>query len=195
MNPIILLTTLVAYLLGSIAFSVLVARLFGLGDVRAGGSGHAGARNTLRQAGLLPAILVGLLDVGKGFAAVTIAQTLVPGSTLAVMLAGIAVVVGHNWPVFFGFKGGMGLASGAGAVWTHSLILPFIAIATVLPLMHAIKRYRSRAVNITLLTLPVWLWLLRADTETWLLTLGSCGVIFARYLMEDWHREYVPAPE
>jgi glycerol-3-phosphate acyltransferase PlsY len=104
---LILLVVFVAYLLGSIPSAYLVGRLMKGLDIREAGDGRLGAAATYRRVGLAGSIIVGLTDLTKGAAAVFLAQGL--GLPLwAVLLAGLAVVVGHNWSVFLRFKGGKG---------------------------------------------------------------------------------------
>jgi len=104
-----------AYLIGSIPFGLLIGYVFIRRDVRAGGSGHSGATNTLRQAGWGAGGLVLLLDLLKGFLGEWLAVRL-GVSPLVPVFAAAAVVAGHCWPIFAGFRGGMGLATAGGAL-------------------------------------------------------------------------------
>lgn len=118
MNSDDLLTAFVCilgYLLGSIPFGLLLTRLAGLGDIRGFGSGNIGATNVLRtgRKGLAASTL--LLDGLKGAAAVLIARTLVYDQDIA-LLAGLAAVLGHLFPVWLNFKGGKGVATGLGVL-------------------------------------------------------------------------------
>jgi glycerol-3-phosphate acyltransferase PlsY len=112
MTPSSALVLAGSYLLGSIPFSFLIARAWGV-DVRRTGSGNVGATNVLRTTGPLPGLLALLMDVAKGLGAVLAARA-VDGPTLPAMSAA-AVVVGHMFPVWLAFKGGKGVATGAGA--------------------------------------------------------------------------------
>lgn len=112
-----------AYLLGSVPFSFLVARAFGVPDVREVGSGNVGATNVMRSAGKTAGILAFALDASKGAIAALVAQRLVPGPALPPLAAG-AAVLGHMYPVWLGFRGGKGVATGAGA------FLPLAPLAT-----------------------------------------------------------------
>jgi glycerol-3-phosphate acyltransferase PlsY len=105
----------VAYLLGSIPFSLLVARAFGVADVRRVGSGNVGATNVLRAAGTRAGALALVLDVAKGASATLLAARLAPGSHVIPPLAAVAAVLGHMHPVWLGFRGGKGVATGVGA--------------------------------------------------------------------------------
>lgn len=104
-----------AYLLGSVPFSFLVARAFGVTDVRQVGSGNVGATNVLRSAGRFAGALALLLDVAKGVAAPLLAGWLAPGRPAVPALAAVAAVVGHMYPVWLRFRGGKGVATGLGA--------------------------------------------------------------------------------
>jgi glycerol-3-phosphate acyltransferase PlsY len=103
-----------AYLLGSIPFGLLFAKTFGAGDVRKSGSGNIGATNVARVAGPLPGILTLILDVAKGAAAVWLAQRLTNSSAAWMMVAGLAALIGHCFPVWLRFRGGKGVATTAG---------------------------------------------------------------------------------
>jgi len=105
----------VAYLIGSLPFSFLVARAFGVHDVRRVGSGNVGATNVLRNAGKMAGALALLLDLGKGAAASALAGRLAPGEAALPAAAAVAAVVGHMYPVWLRFEGGKGVATGLGA--------------------------------------------------------------------------------
>ena len=105
----------VAYLIGSIPFSFLVARAFGVADVRRVGSGNVGATNVLRSAGKPAGALALVCDVAKGALAVALAQRLAPGHPVLPAVAAAVVVVGHVYPVWLGLRGGKGVATGLGA--------------------------------------------------------------------------------
>jgi len=121
---------ILAYLLGSISFSYLYGKWFKGIDIRQHGSGNAGATNTLRVIGKGPAIAVLLLDAAKGVGAVLIARWLAGDSAAAEYIpaiAGLAAIAGHNWPVYFGFKGGKGIATTIGVCATLCFIPTLIA--------------------------------------------------------------------
>jgi glycerol-3-phosphate acyltransferase PlsY len=103
------------YLLGSIPFSFVVARGFGVRDVRRVGSGNVGATNVLRSAGRAAGALALLLDAAKGAAASGLAQWLAPDTAWVPALAAVAAVLGHMHPVWLRFQGGKGVATGLGA--------------------------------------------------------------------------------
>jgi glycerol-3-phosphate acyltransferase PlsY len=119
----------VSYLIGSLPFSFLVARAFGIDDVRRVGSGNVGATNVLRSAGKLAGVLAFLLDAGKGAAATALAGRLAPGEDLLAPLAAVLAVVGHMYPVWLRFEGGKGVATGLGA---FAPLAPGAALGAVL---------------------------------------------------------------
>jgi len=104
-----------AYLLGSIPFGLLFAKLFGGGDVRKSGSGNIGATNVARVAGPIPAILTLLFDVAKGAAPVWLAARLSNESATWMTIAALAALLGHCFPIWLNFRGGKGVATAAGA--------------------------------------------------------------------------------
>lgn len=122
----IILSFLAAYLLGSISASILVSKLFGLPDPRAHGSGNPGATNVMRTGHKLAAVCTLLGDMMKGAIAVAIGWLLGLSSMWLAWLT-LAVILGHLYPVFFGFKGGKGVATSLGAIlvlcWPLGLML------------------------------------------------------------------------
>ncbi len=122
----LILALIVAYLLGSVPAGFLLVRFYTGRDIRDVGSGRTGSTNVLRAGGGKVALMTGVLDVLKAATAVWIAQRLLPGSEWAAVLAGIAAVIGHNYSVFIGFKGGAGGAPTIGAafaLWAPSLLV------------------------------------------------------------------------
>jgi glycerol-3-phosphate acyltransferase PlsY len=103
-----------AYLLGSIPFGLLLAKIFGKADVRKEGSGNIGAANVVRVAGPLAGILTLVLDGAKGAAAVLLAERYSNDSATWMITAGLLAMVGHCFPVWLKFKGGKGVATAAG---------------------------------------------------------------------------------
>jgi glycerol-3-phosphate acyltransferase PlsY len=134
-------TTVVAYLVGSIPWSVLIARVVGGPDPRTVGSGRTGGANVLRAYGPRIALVSGLLDASKGVVAVLIVRLLGLGP-LAESVAGLAVIVGHSRSVFLGFQGGRGVSVGWGALL---VISPFVAalVAVVFVAIVLVTRYSS----------------------------------------------------
>ena len=114
MNPYGLIA--VAYLLGSIPFGLLVVKALGGGDIRAAGSGNIGAANVARNAGALAGAFTLLLDAGKGYLAVWLASRETGGNARWMVAAAAAAVVGHVFPLWLGFRGGKGVATGLGVM-------------------------------------------------------------------------------
>ena len=103
-----------SYLLGSIPFGYLIVQLAGRGDIRELGSSNIGATNVTRQAGALSGLLTLSLDAGKGYLAVWIAAQVSGGNVRWMMLAALLAILGHLFPVWLGFQGGRGVATGLG---------------------------------------------------------------------------------
>jgi glycerol-3-phosphate acyltransferase PlsY len=111
----IILSILIGYLIGSIPFGVIAGKLKKV-EIRKVGSGNIGATNIYRTLGAAPAIAVFIFDLLKGACAVYIAQAMVPDSPAVIVMSGIAAVIGHMYPVYIGFKGGKGSATGLGVL-------------------------------------------------------------------------------
>jgi acyl phosphate:glycerol-3-phosphate acyltransferase len=105
---------LVAYLIGSIPFGYLIVLIAGGGDIRHRGSGNIGATNVAREAGAISGLLTLLLDAAKGYLAVWLAGRITGGNVRWMTLAALLALVGHMFPVWLGFQGGRGVATGAG---------------------------------------------------------------------------------
>ena len=143
-----IIVAIFAYLIGSINFSIILSKAISGKDIRESGSGNAGATNMLRTHGKKMGVITLLLDVLKGIVVILIARLVmrfVTGNNLAQNLdyiAGVAVVLGHNFPLYFGFKGGKGVATSLGVVlmldWKVGLIIGIGAIAIM-----AVTRYVS----------------------------------------------------
>ncbi|MEK7262780.1 MAG: glycerol-3-phosphate 1-O-acyltransferase PlsY [Pseudomonadota bacterium] len=147
-----------AYLLGSVSTGVVVARLFGLQDPRATGSKNPGATNLLRYGGKLAAVLTLTGDILKGVVATLVARAFTDDAAI-LALAGLAVFVGHLWPVFFGFHGGKGVATALG-VWLALnpwvgllLIVTWLAVAVL-------SRYSSLSALAAAVAAPLYVYLL-----------------------------------
>jgi len=137
-----LVSLVAAYLIGAIPFSFLVARAFGVEDVRRVGSGNVGATNVLRSAGRGAGALALGLDAAKGAFAVALAERLAPDHPWLAAAAAASAVVGHSFPVFLGFRGGKGVATGLGAFVVLEPLAAVIAVL-VFGLAVAATRYAS----------------------------------------------------
>jgi glycerol-3-phosphate acyltransferase PlsY len=173
-----------AYLLGSISWGYLLVRLFQGRDIRTVGSGNAGATNAMRAAGKKTGAAVLLLDVGKGVAAIEVARALAAPPPV-VGAAAVAVVLGHVYPVFFGFRGGKGVATSAGAMGALAPLAMGLTLAVFLGVV-LWKRYVSLGSIVAGATFPVMVllcqrlgWEIRAGNgDTWrLLAAVTLGLI------------------
>jgi glycerol-3-phosphate acyltransferase PlsY len=113
---VIVLAAAAAYVVGAVPVGYLVARLFGVTDIRRRGSGNIGATNVLRTAGRLPGLATLVGDIVKGWVAVALAGWVDGGAPGALAVGAVAAVVGNCWSVFLGFRGGKGVATGLGAL-------------------------------------------------------------------------------
>ncbi len=159
MEPFIpLMAALAAYLIGSLSFAVLVSRAMGLGDPRSYGSGNPGATNVLRSGNKGAAVLTLVLDALKGFMPVwAVAAFGAPwglGEGTAA-LVGVAAFLGHLWPVFFGFKGGKGVATAAGVLIGLN---PWLGVGTLVTwlVIAYFLRYSSLAALVSALFAPFY---------------------------------------
>jgi glycerol-3-phosphate acyltransferase PlsY len=153
----------VSYLLGSISFSILFARWLRKIDIRDHGSGNAGATNTLRVLGKGPAIAVFLLDIAKGSAAVLIGLWLGDSSNdWVAVVCGLAAIAGHNWPVYFRFKGGKGIATTVGALVIWAFV-PTLIAGIVAILVIVFTRYVSLGSMFFAVLLPILFYLFGLD--------------------------------
>ncbi|MEO6982105.1 MAG: glycerol-3-phosphate 1-O-acyltransferase PlsY [Edaphobacter sp.] len=154
MNPWLLSIPL-AYLLGSIPFGYLLVKIFRKQDIRTTGSGNIGATNVVRSGAKGLGIATLLLDCGKAFLAVEIARLIAPGNYDLAVVAAVAAILGHVYPVWLGFHGGKGVASALGVFL--ALNWPCgVAIFTVFLIVFAITRYVSLASIIGSASLPLF---------------------------------------
>jgi glycerol-3-phosphate acyltransferase PlsY len=147
-----------AYAVGSLSFAVIVSRLMGLADPRSYGSGNPGATNVLRSGNRWAAILTLAFDVLKGYLPVLLALIVAPRFGFGegtVALVGLAAFIGHLWPVFFGFRGGKGVATAAGVLLALN---PWLGAATLITwlVIAAFFRYSSLASIAAALFAPLY---------------------------------------
>ena len=149
---------ILAYAIGSLSFAVLVSRAFGLPDPRTYGSGNPGATNVMRSGKKAAAILTLLGDGAKGWLAVFLAQQLAPAwgaGEIGIAAAALAVFIGHIFPLFFGFKGGKGVATAAGILLALNVWLGLAVVATW-ALTFALSRYSSLSALLAAALAPVY---------------------------------------
>lgn len=175
-----MLLVLISYLLGSVSFSILIAKWVKGIDIRNYGSGNAGATNTLRVLGKGPGIVVFLLDIAKGVVAVILGRY-VAGGDWGPVLCGLAAIAGHNWPVWFGFKGGKGIATTIGVMATLAIVPALIAGAVAIASI-AITRFVSLGSLIFALLLPIFIWNFGDQPHTYVwASLVVCLLAFVRH--------------
>ena len=144
-----------AYLIGSLSFAVIVAKFYGLDDPRSYGSGNPGATNVLRSGRKKAAALTLLGDALKGLVAVLLARWLQSHFGLAdevVAAVAVAVLVGHMWPLFFGFKGGKGVATALGVLLALSWPVALICAAVWLMMAFGLKISSLAALTATVIS-------------------------------------------
>jgi glycerol-3-phosphate acyltransferase PlsY len=180
-----LAVTLVAYLLGSIPSGVIVSRQFAGRDVRGISSGHTGALNTYRAAGLAPAVFTFLADAGKVVLALEFARRVATGEW-GLVLASVAALVGHCWPVYTGLRGGMGLTPAGTALFLLDGPILFALLVLWFPLRYAFKRSARATIGIAIL-LPILLVLSRVDLAIVVFGLVAGAILTCRHL-GDWGR-------
>ncbi|MBM2575002.1 glycerol-3-phosphate 1-O-acyltransferase PlsY [Jannaschia sp. Os4] len=175
-SSLLLLTAALAYLLGSVPFGIVMARLFGLGDLRTIGSGNIGATNVLRTGNRPAAALTLIGDAGKGAFAVLVARATLGED--AAQVAGVAAFLGHCFPVYLGFKGGKGVATFLGTLLALS---PLVGIAACLTWLATAGAFRisSLAALVAAAGAPLWALWLRPDA--WGFAAALAVLIFARH--------------
>lgn len=188
-----IIVAIIAYLLGSISFSVIISKKMAGFDVREKGSGNAGSTNVLRTVGKKAAVLTLICDCLKGVLAILIAY--IAGNivkdidkSLLVQLAGIFVVIGHTFPVFFKFKGGKGVATSLGVLLMVNWQIGLICLVFALVLM-ALTRFVSLGSVAAAVLFPV----LTVFIRTNYLVPGNYiifGIILAAFVIFN-HRENV----
>ncbi len=170
-------TAVLAYLLGSVPFGIVMARLFGLGDLRTIGSGNIGATNVLRTGNKLAALLTLVLDAGKGAIAVLMARATLGED--AAQLAGFFAFLGHCYPVFLRFKGGKGVATFLGTL--IALAWPVgLAACGLWAVTAALTRISSLSALVAAALSPIAAILLGQGVVGFL-TIALAALIFARH--------------
>jgi len=165
-----------AYLIGSVSSAIIICRIMGLPDPRSQGSGNPGATNVMRIGGKKAAGITLLGDLLKGLIPVGIAKLLnVPVEVLA--LTGLSAFFGHLYPLFFGFKGGKGVATSIGVLLGFSLGLGIAFVGTWL-LMYKIGKISSLSALIASLLSPIYAWFIAGD-----MTITGVAVIMTTFLL------------
>jgi len=187
MNVLTLFLPILGYLSGSLPFSIWVTRYVKNVDVRDAGSGHATTTNTVRQAGFGWGALVLILDIAKGFIPTWLAFRF-SGDTWLIAVTAACAVIGHCWPLFARFRGGMGLATFGGALLSIDWFSFVIGLGLLLLLIITIRHGARASIFTGLLIAPVfWLFGLRG-AEFWIALAG--GLVIAYRFLIDWNRQY-----
>ena len=180
------LIAVVGYLLGNISVGILVAKLYGIKDIRKVGSGNAGSTNVLRNLGWLPSVLTLLGDCLKSFIAAQLGRYL--AGDVGLLIGGTAAILGHDFPVFFKFKGGKGIAASLGMILT---INPWLGIGLtgVVVLVAALTGYVSLgSITVSVVYTFCIAVLLRGNAHYWVYIGFS---IFASLLSLFCHRKNI----
>lgn len=177
-DPLILgFVAIFAYLLGSVPFGLVMAHLFGLGDLRAIGSGNIGATNVLRTGNRPAAFLTLVFDAAKGGVAVLIARALVGDD--AAQVAGLAAFFGHLFPVWLGFRGGKGVATFLGVMLALDWRVGLACCGTWL-LVAVVTRYSSLSALVAAASSTLWM-LVLGRPEMVVLALVLTALVYVRH--------------
>jgi glycerol-3-phosphate acyltransferase PlsY len=182
-----ILFPILAYLSGSLTFSIWVTRYVKNVDVRDAGSGHATTTNTLRQAGLGWGVLVLILDIAKGFVPTYLALKFT-NETWLVAITAASAVIGHCWPLFAQFRGGMGLATFGGALLAVNWFAFVIGLGLLLLLTITIRHSARASVFTGILMASVFYLVNLRGMEIWIALIS--GLVIAYRFLIDWNRQY-----
>ena len=175
---------IVAYLIGSIPFALLLSRRFGEADLRRVGSGNLGAANVMRASGVTAGLLVAALDMTKGAASVWLAARGSAGAVLPAA-AGLAAIIGHIYPVWLRFRGGKGVATACGvfAVLTPLALPPALAVFVAVVWM---TKYISLGSVVATIALPPLAYALGSPAPSVLAAFAAAIVIVFRHRSNVW---------
>jgi len=171
------LAAIAGYLLGSIPFGMVIAKVMGLGNLREIGSGNIGATNVLRTGNKGAAAATLIFDAGKGAAAVLVARTFIGED--AAQIAGLAAFFGHLFPIWLGFRGGKGVATFLGILLALNWIVGLAACATWLVVVLFFRISSLGGLSAAALA-PIWI-IIQGDTKTILLAILLGLLVFIRH--------------
>jgi glycerol-3-phosphate acyltransferase PlsY len=180
------LAIILGYLLGSIPSAFIITRLIKGKDIRRIGGGNVGGLNVFREVGPWPALLVGMIDLGKGAAAVAIAKWGFNIPDAYVLIAGLASVIGHNWMVWLKFSGGKGMGATMGALlvlmptYGYSLQLVIFFAIIIIPLL--ITRNVALSMFLGLASLPLLVWFGTHSGFATIIAVALMLIIIAKFL-------------
>ncbi len=160
----IILVIIICYLLGSVPFGYIVGKLFKKIDIREYGSGNIGATNAFRILGPVLASLVLIGDIGKGVFSIYLVRFLNIDSLFILIIAGLAVICGHDWSLFLRFKGGKGVATTFGVIFSFNLVISILAVI-VWVIIIIFTKYASLASISSLTAVVIFMILLKQPYE------------------------------
>lgn len=171
-----------SYLVGSIPFGVIIGRVLKGVDIRDSGSGNIGAANAIRTLGLVPGILVLLLDIAKGVFAVYLSTHLMPKEFIHLMnvAAGLTAIIGHNYSIFLKFKGGKGIATSFGVFVALNWQIALICLATYIIIV-AITRYSSLGSLSGTFAMPVCMYIFHQPVEYFWFSVIAAAFAFYKH--------------
>jgi glycerol-3-phosphate acyltransferase PlsY len=182
-----ILFPVLGYFSGSLPFSIWITRYVKKVDVRDAGSGHATTTNTLRQAGFGWGVLVLILDLAKGFLPTYLALQFA-GENWVVALTAACAVIGHCWPIFAQFRGGMGLATLGGAFLAVNWFTFVIGLGLLLTLTLTLRHSARASVFTGILMAPLFYLFNLRGMALWVALAG--GLVIAYRFLIDWNRQY-----
>lgn len=180
------LAIIIGYLLGSIPAAFIITRIVKGRDIRRIGGGNVGGLNVFREVGLWPALAVGMVDLGKGAAAVAVAKWGLNVPDAYVLLAGLASVIGHNWMLWLKFSGGKGMGATMGAllillpVYGYPLQLGIFFGIIIVPLL--ITRNIALSMFLGLAALPIIIWFGTHSGYATIISVALLLVIVVKFL-------------
>ncbi len=179
----LIIIAILCYLIGSVSFAYIFTKISGFGDVRNIGSGNVGATNVLRTGNKKLAFVVLLLDILKGFLPLIILKNYFSANSAEIIVCSIAslTILGHLFPIWLKFKGGKGVATYIGYSFAIDYIFGLIFIFSWL-LIALIKKYSSLASIISLIILPLYMYVIQSNKDiNLLLSLISTIIIIKHY--------------
>jgi glycerol-3-phosphate acyltransferase PlsY len=181
-----LLAVLAGYLLGSFPSAYIAGRLVKGRDIRRIGGGNVGTLNTLREVGFIPGLLVFMADAAKGALAILVAKWL-GVNEVVILIAGLASVAGHSWPVFLGFKGGKGGATGYGIFLALAPLAAAITFCVMLIIMIITSNARLSLTG-GFIVQPILIWSFGGTLAVIIYSIFVPLILGARMLLADLHK-------
>jgi len=174
---------LISYIIGSIPFSYIIARLYKGKDIRKLGTKNVGATNVISVVGLVPGLIALFFDILKGALTVYLTEK-ITGNLSVSLFAGLFTVIGHNWSIFLKFKGGKGIATAIGVLLLTSPLSVLILYLIVIPIIILITNDSFMSASMGFIILPLILWLLKRDIWWVIFGILLALIIVIRHLNE-----------